>query len=593
MAAAASGASRPVASGASRPARVATVPHVSPADLLVQRRPPNVRLVTGPQATSSAATSPAAAAAAGSQTAAPDGARVLVVLTSASEGGVSVSAVATAALADLCGWSPEDLRAELERAGHRGEAASVSELHLPAATEATVLAVGLGAGSPRELRRAGAVCGRRLRGDSPTSVIVLGLPAVAHDSPGASAAALVEGALLGAYQPVRLRAADGSRGTSIRALPGSELVLQLDLVAGQGRPGRAAERARQEVDEAVDRARTVARATWRARDLANLPSSVKGPTWVAEAAALLAQESGLQLRIRGTDELQAEGFGGILAVGRGSAREPRLVELTYAPDPEQAPARGGRGSRRRSRHVVLVGKGITFDTGGLSLKRPWDAMVAMKTDMAAAGAVLAVMAALPALGARDRVTGLLALAENMPGADAARPGDVIVHYGGRTSEVLNTDAEGRLVLADALAYADAELDPDVVVDLATLTGAATLGLGRRHAPMYTTDAVLAQQLEAASAASGDQVWAMPLVEDYRAALDSDVADIANVSRDPSVMGGSITAALFLREFAGRRPWAHLDIAGTGRADGDEHEISKGATGFGVRLLCEWLRGSSA
>jgi leucyl aminopeptidase len=188
------------------------------------------------------------------------------------------------------------------------------------------------------------------------------------------------------------------------------------------------------------------------------------------------------------------------------------------------------------------------------------------------------------------VTALVPMAENMPGASALRPGDVITQYGGRTVEVFNTDAEGRLVLADALAYADRQLDPDLLVDLATLTGAASLGLGRRHAALYSADDDLVSGLVAAGDASGDRVWRMPLVEDYRAAMDSQVADLSNVSRDATVSGGSITAALFLREFAGSRRWAHLDIAGPARADRDEQEVSKGGTGFGARLLLRWLEG---
>ena len=216
----------------------------------------------------------------------------------------------------------------------------------------------------------------------------------------------------------------------------------------------------------------------------------------------------------------------------------------------------------------------------------------MKTDMAGGGVVIAVMAALRDLGVRVRVTGLLPIAENMPSASAQRPGDVIRHYGGRTVEVFNTDAEGRLVLADALAYADDQLAPDLVVDIATLTGAASLGLGRRHAALYATSEPLADALLEASASSGERLWRMPLVDDYRSALDSRVADLANISRDPSISGGSIVAALFLREFVGDRAWAHLDIAGPGRADGDEHEVTKGGTGFGVRLLLRWLEAMS-
>ncbi len=339
---------------------------------------------------------------------------------------------------------------------------------------------------------------------------------------------------------------------------------------------------RRRVEVGVARAVPTARAVHLARDLANTTSDIKHPVWLAAQARAVAKRSGLGIRVRDHRELATEGFGGIVGVGAGSARPPRLVELTYRPE----------WVRRGSPHVVVVGKGITFDTGGLSLK-PRDAMLGMKTDMAAAGAVLAAMSVLRELGVSVRVTALLALAENMPGASALRPGDVLRHYGGRTVEVFNTDAEGRLVLADALAYADACLDPDIVVDLATLTGAASQGLGRRHAALFSGDDALVADLIAAGQSSGDRCWRMPLVEDYRAALDSEIADLSNISRDPTISGGAITAALFLREFAGARRWAHLDIAGPARADKDEHEVSRGGTGFGTRLLVRWLEDLSA
>jgi leucyl aminopeptidase len=215
-------------------------------------------------------------------------------------------------------------------------------------------------------------------------------------------------------------------------------------------------------------------------------------------------------------------------------------------------------------------------------------MPLMKTDMSGGAGVLAVMSALRQLGSPIAVTGLVAAAENMPSGSALRPGDVLRHFGGRTSEVLNTDAEGRLVLADALAYAASELAPDAIVDLATLTGAATLGLGKRHAAFYATDDELADQLLAAAASSGERWWRMPLVEDYRFTLDSPIADLSNIGTDPSVNGGSIVAALYLREFAAGVPWAHLDMAGPARADRDEDEVTKGATGYAVRTLLHWL-----
>jgi len=237
----------------------------------------------------------------------------------------------------------------------------------------------------------------------------------------------------------------------------------------------------------------------------------------------------------------------------------------------------------------LIGKGITFDSGGLSLK-PNDGMKSMKTDMAGGAAVIAVMSALASLGVTDKVTGLVAAAENMPSGSAYRPGDILTMFGGRTVEVLNTDAEGRLALADALAYADATLAPDQIVDVATLTGAARIALGRSLAALYSTSEELADGLLAAGEATGDRLWRMPLAEDYRGALDSPVADLSHVSRSDGG-AGSIIAALFLREFAGSRPWAHLDIAGAARSGADEGELTVGGTGFGTRLLLRWLAGS--
>ena len=217
-----------------------------------------------------------------------------------------------------------------------------------------------------------------------------------------------------------------------------------------------------------------------ARDLTNTPSVRKSPQWLADAASKVAADVGLGIRVWTDQELASSGFGGLVAVGSGSDRPPRLIELRYAPPGAQ-------------RHVVLVGKGITFDSGGLSLK-PNDGMKAMKTDMAGGAAVIAVMSALASLGVADQVTGLVAAAENMPSGSAYRPGDVITAYGGRTVEVLNTDAEGRLVLADAIAYADAMLEPDLIVDIATLTGAARIALGSSRAALYSTSDDLAAAL---------------------------------------------------------------------------------------------------
>lgn len=444
------------------------------------------------------------------------------------------------------------LRSVLERAGAKGKPGEVTEVAVPAGRSPVtrILLVGIGDGSPLALRRAGAALARAARTDHLATDIARGA-----DADGLRAH--LEGLLLGTYRFTRKSTA-----------PDGPVLARLDVRAAKNRGTEAA----------VEAAVRTARATHLARDLANTPSNEKDPAWLAAQARGLARPSGLDVRIRDETELAAEGWGGVLGVGMGSSRPPRVIELRYRPS-----------GRTRAPHVVLVGKGITFDSGGLSLK-PREAMVPMKTDMAAGGAVIAVMSALQAAGVGVPVTGVVAAAENMPGASALRPGDVITHYGGRTVEVFNTDAEGRLVLADALAYADEQLGPDILVDLATLTGAASIGLGRRHGALYTDDEELAGQLLAAGESSGERLWRMPLVDDYRSALDSSVADLANISRDPHIQGGSIIAALFLREFVGERRWVHLDIAGPARSERDEHEVSKGATGFGTRLLLRWLEG---
>src|SRR5690606_27646322 len=328
---------------------------------------------------------------------------------------------------------------------------------------------------------------------------------------------------------------------------------------------------------AVQVAQVVTDYTALARDLTNMPSIRKTPAWfsrrIERAAAGL---SGVTLRVRDVEDLRREGFGGILAVGGGSANPPRLLELAWRP----------RGART---HVVLVGKGITFDTGGLSIK-PNQAMTLMRKDMAGAAAVAAATLAAAALRLPVRVTGLAALAENMPSGSAMRPGDVVTHWGGRTSEIRNTDAEGRLVVADALAYAAARLRPDVLVDLATLTGANAVALGKRTGALYSDDDALAQALAAAAAEAGEKVWRMPLVEDYREALGSDLADLINAPEG----AGSVLAALFLREFTGsaRHRWAHIDMSAPSWIERDEAELSRGATGWGVRTLLRWLRARS-
>ena len=330
----------------------------------------------------------------------------------------------------------------------------------------------------------------------------------------------------------------------------------------------------------VAEAASIAKAICRARDLIHTPANIKTPAWMGKQAELYAKGTGLKVKVLAGAELKE--FGGLRAVGGSSPKPgPRMVQVTYEP-------KSKKKSLKALPHIVLVGKGITFDTGGVSLKRPYDTMMAMKSDMAGSAAILATLTALEDLQPNVRVTALMMMAENAISGTAQRPSDVIKHYGGTTVEVINTDAEGRLVLADGLAFADLNLDPDYLVDIATLTGAATLGLGRQYAAMYTRDNALAAQLSKAGEASGDRVWHMPLVDDYKDALRSDIADFNHTADKGKFSAGSVTAALFLENFVGTRRWVHLDIAGTARSEVDAGENSKGGTGFGVRLLTEWI-----
>jgi leucyl aminopeptidase len=457
-----------------------------------------------------------------------------------------------------------DLAELAERAGLTGAAGEAHVVHLPRPVGTAVslpwdglplrvVLVGIGDGGVAALRRAGAALARAVRG----------LGAVATtlgDDPGGDAShvatltrAFVEGYLLAAYRIPTV-------ATQEAAKPAADLVLL-------GRDGQRA-------GAAVVAARTAASATWLVRDLANTPSNVKNPAWLADRARALGTDAGLDVEVLGPRELAREGFGAILAVGAGSASSPRLVVLRHTPAEP-----GGR-------HVVVVGKGITYDTGGLGIK-PRESMAAMKTDMAGAAVALAVAIGAARSGSVHRVTAVLPLAENHFGGSSYRPGDVVTTYGGTTVEVTNTDAEGRMVLADGLAWA-ATQEPDVLVDVATLTGAARIALSAGIGALYGTDDELVAALAAAGEATGERVWPMPLVEEYAGAVDSDVADVRQSAADPKLGAGSVFAALFLRRFVGEAAWAHLDIAGPARSTKDQDEVSEGATGFGARLLLQYL-----
>ncbi len=446
-----------------------------------------------------------------------------------------------------------DVLEDAHAAGASGEL-SVVPVPLGAPDQASlrlVLLVGLGDQRSTDFRRAGAAVARATRDRAAVATSITSLGGEVETE------AFVVGLMLGSF------------GFHWRSTPPEHRPVRQVVLAGvtDARGGRAA----------LDRAVAVGGASWQARMLASVPSNLKSPAWLAAHAQQVARASGLSCEVWDEVRLGREGFGGLLGVGQASATPPRLIRLDYRP------AKGAR----RAPTVVLVGKGITFDSGGLSIK-PGEAMAPMKRDMTGGAVVIAVLTALAAVDCPIRVVGLVPAAENAVSGNALRPGDVVRHYGGRTSEVTNTDAEGRLVLADAMAYAVAHLDPAVVIDVATLTGAMKVALGQQVGGLFANDDVLAERLLTAGAASGEPLWRFPLASVYEPRLASQVADADNCPKGP----GAIIAALFLQHFVGGVPWAHLDLASVGDAPEDLHEWSEGPTGFGARALLAWL-GSDA
>jgi len=451
-----------------------------------------------------------------------------------------------------------DLDAELAAIGFDADVGSVARIPTRGKANAAILLVsGIGKASDvtlETLRRAAGTAARNATKNSRLAVVVPG-DAVEGAEEEALASAVTEGVGLGAYAFTRYR-------TKAADLPSLEDVA---VLAGEGLTAAAVKRG-------VAAGEVLVRATSLARDLVNTSPSDKRPPALAERISELAASAGLNVKVMDEKALAKGGFGGILGVGQGSSAPPRLVELSYDP-------------LRSHGHVVLVGKGITFDSGGLSLK-PSQSMATMKSDMSGAAAIVAAMTALKDAGVRTKVTGLVALAENMPSGTAIRVSDVLVHRGGKTVEVMNTDAEGRLVMADALAYGS-EMKPDALIDVATLTGAQIVALGNRIAAVMGSDEELVAALRAAGEASGEPVWPLPLPADYAEQLKSPVADLKNIG-SPN-QAGSIIAGLFLKEFTNGTPWAHLDIAGPAfSADGDGFYTPKGGTGAGVRILVRYL-----
>ena len=323
--------------------------------------------------------------------------------------------------------------------------------------------------------------------------------------------------------------------------------------------------------KAIESVQQAASGVFLARDLVNEPPSVATPRFLGAQAELHCRGRGLSVEVWNKRKIESMKLAGLLAVNRGSHEEPRFILMRYKP----------KGTPRKK--VALVGKGITFDSGGLSLK-PSKSMETMKLDMAGGAAVIAAMSRLPELRLDIEVTGYVPTTDNLPGGNAQKPGDVIRYLNGKTIEVLNTDAEGRLILADALALA-AKQKPDYIINLATLTGACMVALGSGVAGLFSNDRDLAERLLGCSRDAGEKLWQLPLVKEYREMIKSSVADMKNIG---GAHGGAITAALILQEFVADIPWAHLDIAGPAFAESDQTICPKGGTGFGVRTLLRFL-----
>ena len=445
-----------------------------------------------------------------------------------------------------------DLLGLLESARATGRTGEVTTVPVVSDAVAMVLLVGLGEQTVTDFRRAGATVARATRD---RASVVTSITAIA---PEGALGAFVVGAALGSF-------AFHWRSTGPAEKPVGRIVL-----AGVDDHDGA-------YDDELARAIALGGAGWRSRMLATVPANLKNPAWLAEQAEEFAAEAGLEVTVWDEKALAAGGFGGILAVGGGSDSPPRLIRLDYTPP----------GAGKGTPTVALVGKGITFDSGGLDIK-PAESMLSMKRDMSGGAAVLATMAALRDVGCPVRVVGLVPAAENSISGSAMRPGDVVTHYGGRTSEVNNTDAEGRLVMADAMAYAVAEVRPDVLVDIATLTGAMKVALGQGTGGYFANDEVLSGLLAEAATTSGELLWRMPLVADYEDKVTSKIADGDNAAGG----AGAITAALYLQHFAGDVPWAHIDFASIAEAPADRYEWTAGPTGFGPRLLLTWLGSES-
>jgi leucyl aminopeptidase len=427
-----------------------------------------------------------------------------------------------------------------------------------------VLLVGLGKAHEFTLdrvRQVGALVARHVRSLGVTRYVsIVHGAGIGGLSPEDAAQALVEGTLLGAYR---------FKGYGRRPEGERPQLEELVLVSNNSRDLDA-------IRQGADAGRAIAEAATFVRDLVNEPGNYMTPTLLAIAAENLAERYGLRCQVLGPQEMRELGMGALLGVAQGSQEEPRFVVLEH------------NGDRTDLKPYVVVGKGITFDSGGISIK-PSEGMERMKDDMAGAAATLGIMRAVAELTLPIRVIGLVAATENLPGGRALKPGDVLRSLGGLTIEIISTDAEGRLVLADALGYA-ARFQPQAVVDLATLTGGCVVALGNIAAGLMGTDQSLIDGLRQAADQSGELAWQLPLYAQYAEQIKSDVADVKNSGGRGA---SAITAGKFLERFAEGYRWAHLDIAGLAWAEETKGYVPRGATGYGVRLLVSWLRNQAA
>jgi leucyl aminopeptidase len=437
--------------------------------------------------------------------------------------------------------------------GKEGE----SVLLFPASGPERLLLVGLGkadAMSPEKLRRLGGTAAKQAaKARSAEATVVLPATSVAAYE---AARALAEGVTLGAYTFTELKARPEDQPAPV------ELVTVTLLLPEGADESAAAEGARV--------GGIAARGENLARTLGNLPGNVATPTYLAGVAERIGREHGMKVTILGPAEMEEEGMGALLAVARGTEEEPRFIVLEH------------RGGAEGDRPVVLVGKGLTFDAGGISIK-PAQGMEEMKFDMCGGAGVLGAMQAIGELGVRANVVGIVPSSENLLGGRAMKPGDVFRAHSGKTIEVVNTDAEGRLILADALSYAK-RFDPVAVLDAATLTGACVIALGHQATGLMGNDESLLAEVRAAGDRTGERCWELPMFEEYREQIRSDYADIKNSGGRPA---GAITAGWFLREFVSY-PWCHLDVAGTAWGDGKLSYQIKGATGVPTRLFVDWV-----